>query len=150
MAGELHVYFHSTGGGNANQIEDVNTKEASQRQKIKDATTTNEAKNKNAVDNSMIKGLIIDSGKKIVLNGLSNYGNLTGNYQAQSQVQNLINIAGTALQLMNFPVGTIATAVSLGNTAINEIIERNNQRLQVELLRERSGNAVNDDKGTQQ
>ena len=51
---------------------------------------------------------------------------------------------------MNFPVGTIATAVSLGNTAINEIIERNNQRLQVELLRERSGNAVNDDKGTQQ
>lgn len=150
MAGELHVYFHSTGGGNANQIEDVNTKEASQRQKIKDATTTNEAKNKNAVDNSMIKGLIIDSGKKIVLNGLSNYGNLTGNYQAQSQVQNLVNIAGTALQLMNFPVGTIATAVSLGNTAINEIIERNNQRLQVELLRERSGNAVNDDKGTQQ
>ena len=150
MAGELHVYFHSTGGGNANQIEDVNTKEASQRQKIKDATSTNEAKNKNAVDNSMIKGLIIDSGKKIVLNGLSNYGNLTGNYQAQSQVQNLVNIAGTALQLMNFPVGTIATAVSLGNTAINEIIERNNQRLQVELLRERSGNAVNDDKGTQQ
>ena len=150
MAGELHVYFHSTAGGNANQIEDVNTKEASQRQKIKDATTTNEAKNKNAVDNSMIKGLIIDSGKKIVLNGLSNYGNLTGNYQAQSQVQNLVNIAGTALQLMNFPVGTIATAVSLGNTAINEIIERNNQRLQVELLRERSGNAVNDDKGTQQ
>lgn len=150
MAGELHVYFHSTASGNANQIEDVNTKEASQRQKIKDATTTNEAKNKNAVDNSMIKGLIIDSGKKIVLNGLSNYGNLTGNYQAQSQVQNLVNIAGTALQLMNFPVGTIATAVSLGNTAINEIIERNNQRLQVELLRERSGNAVNDDKGTQQ
>lgn len=150
MAGELHVYFHSTGGGNANQIEDVNTKEASQRQKIKDATSTNEAKNKNAVDNSMIKGLIIDSGKKIVLNGLSNYGNLTGNYQAQSQVQNLVNIAGTAIQLMNFPVGTIATAVSLGNTAINEIIERNNQRLQVELLRERSGNAVNDDKGTQQ
>ena len=150
MAGELHVYFHSTAGGNANQIEDVNTKEASQRQKIKDATTTNEAKNKNAVDNSMIKGLIIDSGKKIVLNGLSNYGNLTGNYQAQSQVQNLVNIAGTAIQLMNFPVGTIATAVSLGNTAINEIIERNNQRLQVELLRERSGNAVNDDKGTQQ
>lgn len=150
MAGELHVYFHSTAGGNANQIEDVNTKEASQRQKVKDATSTNEAKNKNAVDNSMIKGLIIDSGKKIVLNGLSNYGNLTGNYQAQSQVQNLVNIAGTALQLMNFPVGTIATAVSLGNTAINEIIERNNQRLQVELLRERSGNAVNDDKGTQQ
>ena len=150
MAGELHVYFHSTASGNANQIEDVNTKEASQRQKIKDATSTNEAKNKNAVDNSMIKGLIIDSGKKIVLNGLSNYGNLTGNYQAQSQVQNLVNIAGTALQLMNFPVGTIATAVSLGNTAINEIIERNNQRLQVELLRERSGNAVNDDKGTQQ
>lgn len=150
MAGELHVYFHSTAGGNANQIEDVNTKEASQRQKIKDATSTNEAKSKNAVDNSMIKGLIIDSGKKIVLNGLSNYGNLTGNYQAQSQVQNLVNIAGTAIQLMNFPVGTIATAVSLGNTAINEIIERNNQRLQVELLRERSGNAVNDDKGTQQ
>ena len=150
MAGELHVYFHSTAGGNANQIEDVNTKESSQRQKIKDATSTNEAKNKNAVDNSMIKGLIIDSGKKIVLNGLSNYGNLTGNYQAQSQVQNLDNIAGTAIQLMNFPVGTIATAVSLGNTAINEIIERNNQRLQVELLRERSGNAVNDDKGTQQ
>lgn len=150
MAGELHVYFHSTASGNANQIEDVNTKEASQRQKIKDATSTNEAKNKNAVDNSMIKGLIIDSGKKIVLNGLSNYGNLTGNYQAQSQVQNLVNIAGTAIQLMNFPVGTIATAVSLGNTAINEIIERNNQRLQVELLRERSGNAVNDDKGTQQ
>ena len=84
------------------------------------------------------------------MNGLSNYGNLTGNYQAQSQVQNLVNIAGTALQLKNFPVGTIATAVSLGNTAINEIIERNNQRLQVELLRERSGNAVNDDKGTQQ
>ena len=150
MAGELHVYFHSTASGNANQIEYVNTKEASQRQKIKDATTTNGAKNKNAVDNSMIKGLIIDSGKKIVLNGLSNYGNLTGNYQAQSQVQNLVNIAGTALQLMNWPVGTIATAVSLGNTAINEKIERNNQRLQVELLRERSGNAVNDDKGTQQ
>ena len=150
MAGELHVYFHSTAGGNANQIEDVNTKEASQRQKIKDATSTNEAKNKSAVDESMIKGLIIDSAKKIAMNGISNIGNLTGNYQAQSKVQDVINFGATAIQLMNWPVGTIATAVSLVNTGINDIVERNNQKLQVELLRERSGNAVNDDKGTQQ
>lgn len=150
MAGELHVYFHSTAGGNANQIEDVNTKEASQRQKIKDATTTNEAKNKNAVDNSMIKSLIVDSAKKIAMNGISNIGNLTGNYQAQSKLQDAINFGATALQLMNWPVGTIATAVSLVNTGINEVVERSNQKQQIELLRERSGNAVNDDKGTQQ
>lgn len=150
MAGELHVYFHSTAGGNANQIEDVNTKEASQRQKVKDATSTNEAKNKNAVDNSMIKSLIVDSAKKIAMNGISNIGNLTGNYQAQSKLQDAINFGATALQLMNWPVGTIATAVSLVNTGINEVVERSNQKQQIELLRERSGNAVNDDKGTQQ
>ena len=150
MAGELHVYFHSTASGNANQIEDVNTKEASQRQKVKDATSTNEAKNKNAVDNSMIKSLIVDSAKKIAMNGISNIGNLTGNYQAQSKLQDAINFGATALQLMNWPVGTIATAVSLVNTGINEVVERSNQKQQIELLRERSGNAVNDDKGTQQ
>lgn len=150
MAGELHVYFHSTAGGNANQIEDVNTKEASQRQKVKDATSINEAKNKNAVDNSMIKSLIVDSAKKIAMNGISNIGNLTGNYQAQSKLQDAINFGATALQLMNWPVGTIATAVSLVNTGINEVVERSNQKQQIELLRERSGNAVNDDKGTQQ
>ena len=150
MTCELHVYFHATAGGNANQIEDVNTKEASQRQKVKDATSTNEAKNKNAVDNSMIKSLIVDSAKKIAMNGISNIGNLTGNYQAQSKLQDAINFGATALQLMNWPVGTIATAVSLVNTGINEVVERSNQKQQIELLRERSGNAVNDDKGTQQ
>ena len=150
MAGELHVYFHAQSSGNANQIEDVNTKEASQRQKVKDATSINEAKNKNAVDESMIKGLIIDSAKKIAINGLSNYGNLTGNYRSQSALQDSITAIGTAVQLMNFPVGTIATAVSLANSGINYLVERNNQIQQLELLKERSGNAVNDDKGTKE
>ena len=150
MAGELHVYFHATAGGNANQIEDVNTKESSQRQKVKDATSTNEAKNKNAVDESMIKGLIIDSAKKLAINGLSNYGNLTGNYRAQSALQDSINAIGTAVQLMNYPVGTIATAVNLANSGINYLVERNNQIQQLELLKQRSGNAVNDDKGTKE
>lgn len=150
MAGELHVYFHSTASVNANQIEDVNTKEASQRQKVKDATSTNEAKNKNAVDNSMIKSLIVDSAKKLAINGLANYGNLTGNYRSQAQLQDAIGMVGTAVQLMNWPVGTIATAVNFANSGINYLIDRNNQRQQVELLIERSGNAVNDDKGTKE
>ena len=150
MAGEIHVYFHSTASANANQIENVNTKQSSQKQKIKDATTTNQGKNKDAVDESTINNLIIDSGKKIALNGLSLSGDLTGNYLQQSKMQNYINLGATALQLMNWPVGTISTAVNLTISGISSLVERNNQKMQIELLIQRSGNAVNDDKGTKE
>ena len=150
MAGELHVYFHAQSSVNSNTLEDVNTKQASQKQQIKNATSTNEATNKSAVDDSMIKSIIVDNAKKIAMNGLQNYGNLTGNYRSQAQLQDAIGMVGTAVQLMNWPVGTIATAVNFANSGINYLIDRNNQKQQIELLRERSGNSVNDDKGTQQ
>lgn len=150
MNGELHVYFHSTAGSNTNQIENVNTKQASQKQKVKDATTTNQAKNKDAVDESTINNLIIDSGKKIAMNGISLYGDLTGNYMQQSQIQNYINLGATAIQLMNWPVGTISTAVNLTISGISSLIERGNQKAQIDLLIQRSGNAVSDEKGTKE
>ena len=150
MAGELHVYFHSTAGTTANTIEDINTKESSQKQQVKKATSTNESQNQNSVDASLIKNLVIDNAMKIAMNGLSIYGDLTGNYRSQAQLQDAIGMVGTAVQLMNWPVGTIATAVNFANKGINYLVDRNNQRQQAELLIQRSGNAVNDDKGTKE
>lgn len=148
MAGEIHVYFHNASGNSSSGLENVQTK--SQKNEIKKATSTQEANNQEDTDNSLIKGLIIDSAKKIALNGISHMGDLTGNYLAQRNVESIINFAGTAIQLMNWPVGTIATAVNLVTTAINDGVEKQLQNAQIELLRQRSGDAVNDERGTKE
>lgn len=152
MAGEIHVYFHNTGSGeqDVSGIEAGTTKDGNQKQKVKDATNTKQAKDKNTADDSMIKSLIIDSAKKVALDSVSMIGDLSGNYQAQRNIENGINAVNTAVQLMNFPVGTVATSLNIVSSGIKEVINRNNENQQIALLKERSGNAVFDDKGTQQ
>lgn len=149
--GEIHVYFHS--GGDLTDRSGVNAstpKNASDETAVKKATTTKEGQNQKEADNSLLTSILIDSARKIATDTINNLGDLTGNYQNQRNIQNTINGIGTAIQLLNFPVGTIATSLNMVSNVASYFIQRENDTQQIELLKQRSGNAVIDDKGTQQ
>lgn len=148
---ELHVYFH-----NASETPDrtgisaTAVKNKSAETKIKEATTTTAGKNQTESNNSILTSILIDSAKKIATDTINNLGDLTGNYQNQRNIQNAINGVGTAIQLLNFPIGTIATSLSMVSNVASYFIQKSNDIQQSELLKQRSGNVVFDDKGTQQ
>lgn len=148
MAGEIHVYFHNSGGDDRSGINATSPKNKGVEEKVKDATRTSAGKNQEESDNSLLTSILIDSVKKIAIDSINNIGDLSGNYQNQRNIQNAINGVGTAIQLLNYPVGTIATSLSLVSNVASHFIQRQNDIQQIELLKQRSGNAVFDDKGT--
>lgn len=147
--GEIHVYFHNASDSlDTSGVNASTPKNASDETAVKNATTTRTGKNQQEADNSLLLTIMIDSARKIATDTINNLGDLTGNYQNQRNIQNAINGFGTAIQLLNFPVGTVATSLNMVSNVASYFIQRENDIQQVELLKARSGNAVIDDKGT--
>lgn len=148
MAGELHIYFHSGGQSNAEEV--VNVKDKSQEQQITNATTPKASNSTKGLATSAIMAVAVDTGKKMLMYGTSVIGDLSGDYIAQQNINDTINMVGTAINMLNFPVGTIASSVQIAQKFISTTIERNNKNQEIELLRQRTGNSSLDDKGTEQ
>jgi hypothetical protein len=83
MAGEIHVYFHNSGGDDRSGINATSPKNKGMEEKIKDATRTSAGKNQEESDNSLLTSILIDSARKIAIDSINNIGDLSGNYQNQ-------------------------------------------------------------------
>jgi len=70
---------------------------------------------------------------------LSNYGNLTGDYQTQANIQGGLEMVGLGIMALSGPVGAVAAVGSLVIKSINNQIDITKKNQQVELLRARTG-----------
>lgn len=76
--------------------------------------------------------------KKGLQYGASNYGNLTGDYLAQSQINSTIEIAGLIGMAATGPIGIAVAVTSIGFKAIDFYTNRAKENQNIEYLRQRT------------
>ena len=109
----------------------------------------NSAGESNVVYDAM-KTIIVDTTKKALSTAISQYGNLTGDSITASRINALNSIAGYALAIKaGGVVGAVGVAVDIGIQAFNSYVQNRKANAQVEMLRQRAGNAtLNGSRGT--
>jgi hypothetical protein len=122
----IDVYFH--GNGEETDIESVAT------------TSQKKSPNTKKTARSMISAMAIDYGKKTLSYGVSVWGDLTGNYQAENGMNGAIQMIGLGVQLANFPVGTIAGVFQMTTNLASNVIQTQRANRKSEMLLKRSGN----------
>jgi hypothetical protein len=85
------------------------------------------------------KVIAIDAVKRAGQFALSNYGNLTGDYQTQANIQGGLELAGLGAMALSGPVGFAAAVGSLTLKAVSNQIELAKRNQATEMLRFRTG-----------
>lgn len=88
---------------------------------------------------SVSKTIAIYMAKQAVGYAVSNYGNLTGDYIAQANIQGTIEVAGLIALAVSSPVGAVAAGASLAVKIANMSIENYKKNISIAQLRERTG-----------
>lgn len=133
--GTINVYFHGSADGEASE-ENVGENQ--------DGKNTTPKKNGKDISRDAMITMGIGYAKKSLSYGVSVYGNLTGDYQSQRQMQSAIEGVGLLVMMTQFPLGTIAGAFSLATQTASSVIELVKSNRETAIIRERIGNeAVN-------
>lgn len=134
--GEIHIYFHD---GDGSGVE-----ESGHRSSGSSNSSSIDTPEKNDTAKSALAAAAIQAGKQLINSGVNLYSNLTGNYLGVSRLQEKINLFATGAMLINFPVGTVAAFTSMAISGITSAINTQNTNRDINVLYERSGNAVLD------
>lgn len=131
---EIVITITKNGGvGGGGNVGNVGT-QTSSKEKTKKLGETD-------VVNDAIKVAMIDAGKKVLQNAISQYGNLTGDYISQRRIDNMIKIAG---YVSTIAVGGVVGAIAVGSDIVlsiaNHSVEVAKSNDMANLLRVRSGN----------
>jgi hypothetical protein len=89
--------------------------------------------------NSVSKTIAVYMAKQAVGYAFSNYGNLTGDYIAQANIQGTIEVAGLIALAVSSPVGAVSAGMSLAVKIANMSIENYKKNISINQLRERTG-----------
>lgn len=92
----------------------------------------------NAKSNSAVNAVVISSAKRAINYGVSNYGNLTGDYLAESQIQSIIEVGALTLMATQFPIGTFAAIGTVATKLADNHIQLQKKRLEVEFIKQRT------------
>lgn len=120
-------------------------KSPSPQSKSTPAQTTKKLANEasNEASGSVSKLVAIQMGKQALQYGMSNYGNLTGDYVGQANISAGLQVAGLVAMASQGPLGIAAAVTSLGIQAANYGIDMAKKRRETEFLRERTGMTQN-------
>lgn len=103
-----------------------------------------------SVLNDLTKVLVVEQGKKILQNVVSQYANLTGNSIAGNRLQSVSTLTGyvTTIAVGGW-IGAIGVAVDVGIQTANNLFELRKTNAQIDLLRQRVGSStMNGSRGT--
>lgn len=95
----------------------------------------------NEASGSVSKLVAIQIGKQALQYGMSNYGNLTGDYVTQANIGAGVQIAGLVAMASQGPLGIAAAVFSLSTQALNYGLDIAKKNREVQFLRERVGMA---------
>jgi hypothetical protein len=112
-----------------------------------DAATGNAPKQKNeggkpSIETQAVRVAITNAAKQAVSNGVSQYGNITGDYTTARQINNITSLATDAFLIAQGPVGMIAVAAKYTLSAVNANIEQRNKQIREQFVRDRVGTIV--------
>ena len=93
----------------------------------------------NEASGSVSKLVAIQMGKQALQFGMSNYGNLTGDYVTQANIGAGVQIAGLVAMASQGPLGIAAAVFSLSTQALNNGLDIAKKNREVQFLRERVG-----------
>lgn len=93
----------------------------------------------NEASGSVSKLVAIQMGKQALQYGMSNYGNLTGDYVTQANIGAGVQIAGLVAMASQGPLGIAAAVFSLSTQALNNGLDIAKKNREVQFLRERVG-----------
>lgn len=97
------------------------------------------AANKKDSGSGLGKVIATNAVKQAASFAISNYGNLTGDYQTQANIQGGIELLGIGMMMMQGPVGVAAAVTSLTLKAVNHQIDLAKRRQETEFLKMRTG-----------
>ena len=107
-------------------------------------------KNFTAIDKEIIDYLK-GNAKQAIMYGISQYGDMTGDYVGQRQIQNAISAAGDmiGIAMAGIRYGAVGLAVALSAKTVSTsmqlrsfIIDVKKQNIQAEFMRERAGSTL--------
>lgn len=93
----------------------------------------------NSLRGGVLNVVLAQSAKRALDYGLSNYGNLTGDYVTQANIQGMIEAGTMIATALTGPVGAMAVAGNLAFKEISRQIEFSNKNRDVEFLKMRTG-----------
>lgn len=104
---------------------------------------TGARQNSSPRNGGVTNAVVANVAKKAIQYGISQYGNLTGDYVTQANISAMIEIGGLVAMAATGPVGIAAAVTSLGIQAANYGIDMAKKRRETEFLRERTGMTQN-------
>ena len=88
-----------------------------------------------------INTAIINAGRQTIMSGVKHYGALTGNYNAQKQINNALGIGADILMIAKGgPIGVIAVASRHALSAADSFVQQRIADRENDLARQRVGN----------
>lgn len=136
---EYDIYIHHDISGGENETAGATSQIASAgttpQKQVEAAKTSNTS--------NITKLVAVKIGKDALQWGVSNYGNLTGDYLGQTRIQEAIGIgAGILTAAKGGVLGVIAVGATIGIKAANRAITLAKERQETELLRARVGRTI--------
>ena len=87
---------------------------------------------------------LIAAGKQIILQGVKQYGDLTGSYTAGESISTTMSIGADVLMIAKGgTIGLIAVGAKYSNQIINSAIQQRNNNRENDLIRQRAGYSYN-------
>lgn len=94
---------------------------------------------KSTLQNQAVNAALISAGKQIMLQGINQYAELSGNYAMAESINATLSIGADVALLATGPVGTIAVASKYLLNVGNALVGQTRARQDVALARERAG-----------
>jgi len=95
---------------------------------------------KKSLTQNAIGVAIVQAGKQMVINGVSQFGNMTGDYTVQRNIQSSTKAIGDVITVAKFGVaGAIFVGATYATEAFNSFVGLENTRREEAQRRERAG-----------
>lgn len=82
---------------------------------------------------------ILNAGKQVLTQGISQYGDLTGNYALSRTASEMFSIGADAMIALSSPVGAIAVGTKYATTIATSFIKQSRELKNTALAQERAG-----------
>ena len=104
-----------------------------------DIQQTEREPGKPTVQNQAVNAALINAGKQVLNQSVSQFADLTGNYAQAETIENVLSIGSDLLILSTGPVGLVAVGTKYIVNATNSFIKQKRALDNIALARERLG-----------
>ena len=89
-----------------------------------------------------VRVAMINAAKQAINTGVSQFGNITGDYASARAINTVTSAAADIFMLSQGPVGIIAVATKYTMAGVTSYIEQKNRSINEQLIRERAGSII--------